>query len=38
MRDGRGKHFDPQPLDLFLTALDEVLEIRSQYADRASLC
>jgi putative two-component system response regulator len=30
MRDGEGTHFDPQLLDLFLNAMDEVLVIRNQ--------
>jgi putative two-component system response regulator len=33
MRNGRGKHFDPSLLDTFLTAMDEVLAIKDQYAD-----
>jgi putative two-component system response regulator len=34
MREGRGKHFDPKLLDLFLDSMDEVLAIRDKYADR----
>jgi putative two-component system response regulator len=33
MRNGRGKHFDPSLLDTFLTAMDDVLIIKDQYAD-----
>ena len=33
MRNGRGTHFDPQLLDLFLDNLDAVLEIQEQYKD-----
>ncbi|MBI5537766.1 MAG: response regulator [Deltaproteobacteria bacterium] len=33
MRDGRGKHFDPAMLDLFLDALPEVLHIRDHFVD-----
>lgn len=33
MRDGRGKHFDPSLLDLFLGAVDQVLVIKDQYRD-----
>jgi putative two-component system response regulator len=29
MRDGRGSHFDPEVLDAFLDAIDDVLEIRA---------
>jgi putative two-component system response regulator len=35
LRDGRGKHFDPILLDLFLASLDEVLQIMRTWADRA---
>lgn len=31
MKQGRGKHFDPQVLDAFLTRLDDVLQIRDKY-------
>jgi putative two-component system response regulator len=34
MRDGRGSHFDPPLLELFLDSMDQVLAIRDQYADR----
>jgi putative two-component system response regulator len=34
MREGRGSHFDPKLLDMFLDSMDEVLLIREQYADR----
>jgi cyclic di-GMP phosphodiesterase len=34
MREGRGVHFDPKLLDMFLDSMDEVLLIRDQYADR----
>ena len=30
---GRGAHFDPELVDLFLGSMDEVLEIKSQYMD-----
>lgn len=30
---GRGAHFDPELVDLFLHSMDEVLEIKSQYMD-----
>ncbi len=33
MRERRGTHFDPELLDLFLGALDEVVAIRQRYAD-----
>ena len=33
MTDGRGSHFDPEILDLFLGNLDEALEIRERFAD-----
>lgn len=36
MREGRGKHFDPALLDVFLGLLDEVLAITEKYADRQS--
>jgi putative two-component system response regulator len=32
MTDGRGKHFDPLLLDLFLGMLDDILAIRQQYS------
>jgi response regulator RpfG family c-di-GMP phosphodiesterase len=34
MRAGRGAHFDPQLLDLFIDALPQVLEIRRRHPDR----
>lgn len=34
MREGRGTHFDPELLDLFLGALDEVLDTRARLMDR----
>lgn len=37
MRKHRGEHFDPQLLDVFLAAADELTHIHDQYADR-SLC
>ena len=37
MRQGRGTQFDPLLLDLFLESIDDVLAIRAQYADGASL-
>jgi putative two-component system response regulator len=33
MRQGRGTHFDANLLDAFLGVMDEVLEIKEQYAD-----
>jgi putative two-component system response regulator len=33
MRKARGTHFDPELLDVFLNSIDEVLEIKEQYAD-----
>jgi len=33
MKTGRGVHFDPELLDLFLGSMDEVLEIREQFQD-----
>jgi response regulator RpfG family c-di-GMP phosphodiesterase len=33
MIEGRGKHFDPELLDLFWQGLDEVLEIKSRHSD-----
>lgn len=29
MRDGRGSHFDPAILDIFLDSMDDVLAIKS---------
>jgi len=34
LREERGRHFDPDLLDRFLGARDEVLDIAYQYADR----
>lgn len=33
LSDQRGKHFDPQLIDIFMAHLDEVLAIRVQYQD-----
>ncbi len=33
MKEGRGKHFEPRLLDLFLENLDEVLVIQEEYRD-----
>jgi putative two-component system response regulator len=33
MRAGRGLHFDPELLDLFLGSMDEVLEIQEEFRD-----
>ena len=33
LKEGRGQHFDPQLVDLFFNRMDEVLEIRDQFAD-----
>lgn len=33
MKEGRGKHFDPRLLDLFLDNLDEAMEIKKSCAD-----
>jgi putative two-component system response regulator len=35
MRKDRGKHFDPDLLDVFLDSMDDVLKIRDQYTDSA---
>ena len=34
LREGRGTHFDPDLLDLFLSSFDTVVAIKSQFADR----
>jgi putative two-component system response regulator len=34
LKEGRGKDFDPELVDLFVTPLDEVLLIKDRYADR----
>jgi len=36
MRRGRGAHFDPRLLDLFMGRLDEVLEVRERLAEEAA--
>jgi putative two-component system response regulator len=36
MRQGRGLHFDPRLLDLFLDRLDEVLEVRERLEQEAA--
>jgi len=33
LRDGRGKHFDPRCVDAFFQDWDEVLDIKSRFAD-----
>lgn len=33
LRDGRGKHFDPELVELFLGSMDEVLDIRARFQD-----
>jgi putative two-component system response regulator len=33
LKDGRGQHFDPHLVDLFLEPLDEVLLIKDRYSD-----
>jgi len=33
LQSGRGKHFDPELVDLFLGSLDEVLDIRQRFQD-----
>lgn len=33
MKEGRGKHFEPKPLDLFLENLDEVFAVQKKYGD-----
>jgi putative two-component system response regulator len=35
MHQGRGFHFDPQVLDVFLERMDEVLEIKARFRDEA---
>lgn len=34
MKAGRGSHFDPRLLDLFLNHMDSVMEIKRQFRDR----
>jgi putative two-component system response regulator len=36
MRQGRGAHFDPRLLDLFMDRLDEVLEVRERLVEEAA--
>jgi len=33
IKEGRGKHFDPHLTDLFFNCVDDMLEIRANYAD-----
>jgi putative two-component system response regulator len=33
LREGRGKHFDPQVIDVFFECLDEILAIQQKYKD-----
>jgi putative two-component system response regulator len=33
LRDGSGKHFDPECVDAFLSGIDEVLSIKNQFVD-----
>jgi putative two-component system response regulator len=33
LQSGRGEHFDPEIIDIFLGSMDEVLEIRSRFRD-----
>ena len=33
MREERGRHFDPYLLDFFIDSLEDVLDIRRDYAD-----
>lgn len=33
MQEGRGKHFDPDVLDSFMSAKDEIVEVQIRYAD-----
>ncbi|MBU4525187.1 MAG: response regulator [Desulfomicrobium sp.] len=35
LREGRGTHFDPELLDLFLESFDEVLTIKQKFGDSA---
>ncbi|TCP58971.1 GAF domain-containing protein [Tumebacillus sp. BK434] len=37
-REERGRHFDPQLVDVFFESLDEILEIRSKYGDNFDIC
>jgi putative two-component system response regulator len=34
MQEKRGRHFDPQLLDIFLNNIEEILEIRKKYQDQ----
>lgn len=36
MRDGRGKHFDPRLVDLFLTNIDDFLLIKKGFVDESA--
>jgi putative two-component system response regulator len=36
LQDQRGKHFDPQIVDLFIDSIDEVLAVRERYPDSDS--
>ena len=33
LQDGRGRHFDPELVELFLDSMAEVLDIRSRFRD-----
>jgi putative two-component system response regulator len=33
MKEGRGKHFDPELLDIFLNSIDDVMEIKNKYQE-----
>ncbi len=33
LREGKGSHFDPELLDLFLDSMDDVLQIRKDFSD-----
>lgn len=37
LKDGRGKHFDPNVLDAFLRRLDDAVAIRDSYVDSSDL-
>jgi len=37
MMEGRGNHFDPVLLDLFMNSMDEVLAIKDEYIDNQSM-
>ncbi len=36
IKDGRGKHFDPKLVDLFLDSIDEILNMKEKFADKPS--